>query len=60
MYQNPDRSDKNCYCLLTVMTKVQFVDGMASFLLVGDVNAHHEKGLGSSTTNFHGRAVRNI
>ena len=36
-------------CLLTAMNKVQSVDTKTSFLFVGDVNAHHEEWLGSST-----------
>ena len=37
---------------------MQSVDRKASFLLVGDVNAHHEEGLGSSATHLHGRVAR--
>ena len=42
------------------MAKVQFVDRKAPFLFIGDVNAHHEKWLGSSTTYPHGRAARDF
>ena len=41
---------------LGAMAKVQSVDRKEYFLLVGNVNARHEEWLGSSTTNFHGRA----
>ena len=47
------------YCLLTIIAKVQSVDRKASFLFVGDVNAHHEEWLGSSMMN-HGRAARHF
>ena len=30
------------------------------FLFIGDVNAHHEEWLGSSTTTAHGRAALDI
>ena len=33
------------------------MDRKASFLFVGDVNAHHEEWLGSSMTNGHGRVA---
>ena len=42
MYRNPDLSNKIFDCLLTARGNVQSVDRMASFLFVGDVNAHHE------------------
>ena len=48
--RNPALSDKIFYCL-TAMAKMQPVDRKASFMFVGDVNAHHEELLGSSTTN---------
>ena len=43
IYRNPDLSDKIFYCLLAATTKVQSVDRKASFMFVGDVNAHHEE-----------------
>ena len=43
--------------LLTAMAKIQSVEKRKSFLFVGNVNAHHEEWLGSSTTTMHGRAV---
>ena len=42
------------------MAKMQSVDRKASFLLVVDVNAYHEKWLGSSTTNGHGWAAHDF
>ena len=41
------------YCLLTSMTAVQAEDMHASFLFVGDLNAHHHEWLDSKTTNRH-------
>ena len=61
VYQNPDLSDNIFECLLTAMAKVlKSVDIKAYFLLVFDVNAHHEEWLGSYTTNLHGRVVRDF
>ena len=54
VYQNPDLSDKSFEGLLTAMAKVK------SFMFVGDVNAHHEEWIGSSTINVHGRAARDF
>ena len=36
------------------------MDRKASILFVGDVNAHNEERLGSSTTNLHCRAARDF
>ena len=55
-YRNLDLFCNIFHCLLTAMAKVQSVNGNLYFLFVGHVNAHHEKWLGSSTTNSHGRA----
>ena len=41
VYRNPDLSAK-FFTLLTAMAKVESVDRKASFLFVGNVNAHHE------------------
>ena len=41
LYRNSDLSDKIFDCLLTAMTKVQFMDRKVSFLFIGDVN--HEE-----------------
>ena len=43
--------------LLTAMTKVRSVDNKTSFLFFGNVNAYHEKWLGSSTITVHGKAA---
>ena len=39
------------------MAAVQAEDVHASFLLVGDLNCHHQESLGSTTTNHHGVAA---
>ena len=57
VYRNLDLSDKAFDYLLMARTQVQFVDRKAFFLFVGDVNAHHEEWLGSSTTNLYNRAA---
>ena len=59
VYRNPDLTDNICL-LLTAMAQVKSVDRKASFLFVGDVNAHHEERLRSPTTNLHGRAARDL
>ena len=57
LYLNPDRDDRIFDCLLTSMDAVQVEDVPASFLFVGDLNGHHQEGLGSTTTNRHGVAA---
>ena len=42
------------------MVKVLSVDRKASFVFVGDVNAHREEWHGFSTMNEHGRAARDF
>ena len=49
MCRNLGLSDKIFECLFTAMAKVQSADRKASFLFVGDMNAHHEELLESST-----------
>ena len=51
--RNPDLDDLIFDCLLASMAAVQAEDISASFLFVGDLNGHHHKWLGSSTTNRH-------
>ena len=60
VYWNLDSSDYIFDCLLTAMAKVPFVSRNASFLFVGDVNAHHSEWLGSSKTNLHERDARDL
>ena len=60
VYRTPDLSGKIFYCLLPAMAEVQSVDRKKSFLFFGDVNAHHQEWFGSSTTNLHGNAARDI
>ena len=56
LYCNPDLDDWIYDCLLTAMAAVQAVDACASFLFLGDLNGHHQRWLGSTTTNCHGVA----
>ena len=56
-YRNPDLDDQSFDCLLTSMAAVQAEDEHASFLLVGDLNDHHQEWLGSTTTNCNGVAA---
>ena len=53
VYHNPDVDDRIFDCLLISMAAVQTDDVCASFLFVGDLNGHHQKWLGSTTTNRH-------
>ena len=58
LYRNPDMDDSIYDCLLTSMASIQERDSKASFLFVGDVNAHHREWLNSvSPTDQHGRAA---
>ena len=50
LYCNPDLDDRIFDCLLASMAAVQAKDICASFLLVGDLNGHHQDWLGSTTT----------
>ena len=57
LYRNPDLDDRIFDCLLASMADVQAEDVRASFLLVVDLNGHHQEWLGSTTTNRHGVAA---
>ena len=58
LYRNPDANNALYDCLLTAMASIQSVDSKASFLFVGDLNAHHQEWLGSvSPTNGNGLAA---
>ena len=57
LYRNPDLDDRIFDCLLASMAAVQAEDVRASLLFVGDLNGHHQEGLGSTTTNGHGVAA---
>ena len=57
LYRNPDIDDWIFDCLLASMAAVQAEDVRASFLFVGDLNGHHQKWLGSTTTNRYGVAA---
>ena len=56
-YCNPDIDYWIFDCLPASMAAVQAEDVHASFLFVGDLNGHHQKWLGSMTTNMHGVAA---
>ena len=51
LYRNPDLDDLIFDCLLTSMAAVQAENVRASFLFECDLNGHHQKWLGSTTTN---------
>ena len=57
LYRNPDLDDRIFDCLLVSMAAVLTEDNRTSFQFVGDLNGHHEEGLGSTTTNRHGVAA---
>ena len=57
VYRNPDLDNHIYDCLLTAMANIQAADSRASFVFVGDVNAHHLEWLGSSRTTEHGVAA---
>ena len=57
LYRIPDQADWIFDCLLTSMAAVQADDVRASFLVVGDLNGHHQEWLGSTTTDRHGVAA---
>ena len=55
IYRNPDLDDAIFDCLLTTMAKIQGDDRKASFVFIGDFNAHHREWLNSvSPTDCHG------
>ena len=56
LYRNLDQDERIYNCLLTSMAAVQAKDVRASFLFVSELNGHHQKWLGSTTTNSHGVA----
>ena len=43
VYRNPDLDDRVFCCLLASMAALQAEDIRASFLIVGDLNAHHQE-----------------
>ena len=58
LYRNPDLDDSIYDCLLVSMAAIQSCDKKASFIFVGDLNAHHVDWLNSvSPTNSHGQAA---
>ena len=55
VYRNPDADDGIFYCLLVSMAAIQENDRKASFVFIGDFNAHHKEWLNSiSQTDCHG------
>ena len=60
-YRNPDLDGSIYECLLNSMASIQEVDNKASFIFVGDFNAHHREWLGSvSPTDAHGYDALNF
>ena len=57
LYHNLDLNDRIFDCSLASKAAVQAEDVRSSFLFVGDLNAHHQEWLGSTTTNHHGVAA---
>ena len=57
LYRNPDLDDRIFDCLLASVAAVQVEDIRAFFLIVGNLNGHHQEWLGSTTTNRHGVAA---
>ena len=55
VYRNPDADDGSFDCLLVSMAAIQENDRKASFVFIGDFNAHHKEWLNSiSQTDCHG------
>ena len=55
VYRNPDADDGIFGCLLVSMADIQENDRKASFVFIGDLNAHHKEWLNSiSQTDCHG------
>ena len=55
VYRNPDADDGIFDCLLVSMAAIQENDRKASFVFIGDFNAHHKEWLNSiSQTDCHG------
>ena len=57
LYRNHNLDDRIFDCSLASMAAVQAEDVRASFLIVGDLNGHHQEWLGSTTMNRHGEAA---
>ncbi|WP_435316568.1 hypothetical protein, partial [Klebsiella pneumoniae] len=58
LYRNPDLNDSIYECLYAKIALIQESDQRASFVFVGDLNAHHREWLNSvSQTNAHGIAA---
>ena len=58
IYRNPDLGSELYDCLLLLMASIQSSDKKASFIFIGDFNAHHQDWLKSiSPTNRNGLAA---
>ena len=57
LYCNPDLFERIFDCLLAPIAAVHAEDIRAWFLLVGDLNGHHQEWLGSTASNRHGVAA---
>lgn len=58
IYRNENLGNGLYDCLLTAMASMQSNDAKASFIFLGDFNAHHQEWLNSrSPTNHNGRAA---
>ena len=58
LYRNPDADDGIFDCPLVSMAAIQGNNRNASFVFIGDLNAHHKEGLNSiSQTDCHGSRV---
>ena len=61
VYHNPDDDDSTLYWLLVSMVAIQENDGRASFVFIGDFDAHHREWLNSiSQTDCHGCKSNNF
>ena len=57
VYRNPTADDTIYDCLLEQISKIQTNDPKASFIVCGDINAHHREWLSSRNTDSHGRSA---
>ena len=61
IYRNPDLDDSIFDCLLSSMASIQESDRKATFIFVGDFNAHHNDWYDSGVrNNVHGHAAKDF
>ena len=61
IYRNPDLDDSIFDCLLSSMASIQESDRKATFIFVGDFNAHHNDWYDSGArNNVHGHAAKDF